>query len=78
MGNAATTRYLTNAEATEVLGSEKWAALKYRLERLTGKQMDFKVFFDVIQRRFERIVSIPYVCVITFLFAFSFKFPELF
>lgn len=57
MGNT-NTRYLTNAETVDILGGvERWNALKLTFEKIAGKSMDFRLFCNIIQRRFQNIVS---------------------
>jgi len=58
MGNSST-RYLSNPEAADVLGGqERWNGLKSKLERVAGKYVDYRLFCNIIQRRYEKIVSI--------------------
>ncbi|KAJ1444009.1 hypothetical protein B484DRAFT_251274 [Ochromonadaceae sp. CCMP2298] len=55
MGNAAI-RYMSNAEAIEVLGADTWTRLRRKLERLgDGSSIDFSLFCDVLHRRFEKM-----------------------
>ena len=49
-------KYLSSAEAAEILGHEKWATLKAKLERCDVTAVDFTLFSTIIRSKFERIV----------------------
>jgi hypothetical protein len=57
MGNSQH-RYITNIEASEIMGNDTWSQLRMKLER-GGKirYIDYSTFCRIIQTRFERIVS---------------------
>lgn len=57
MGNTST-RYVAAPIAAEIFGgSDNLNALKSKLEIIVGKHVDFRIFHDVILRKFEKIVS---------------------
>ena len=59
MGNSQH-RYITSNEASEIIGADTWNRLRAKLERGTVKTIDFALFCNIVQTRFERIVSCGY------------------
>jgi hypothetical protein len=57
MGNSQH-RYITNNEASEIIGGTLWKRVQAKLERGQIKTVDLSLFSNIIHTRFERIVSL--------------------
>ncbi len=56
MGNGQQ-RYITNNDAIEIIGGERWSAVKSKLERNGARTIDYSIFASIIRSRFEKMVS---------------------
>eukprot|EP01039_Chlorochromonas_danica_P002862 gene2862-3126_t len=48
-------RYLTNNDAVEIIGSDRWTDLRLKLERPGVKGIDFELFAAILASRFDRM-----------------------
>lgn len=55
MGNSHP-KYLTSAEALDIIGTETWENLRSQLGR-EGNELDFSVFSQIITSYFDKVVS---------------------
>ena len=57
MGNGQQ-RYVTNNDAIEIIGGDRWQQVKSKLERNGSKSIDYQFFSYIIHSRFEKIVRV--------------------
>jgi hypothetical protein len=51
-------RYLSNNDAVEIIGSERWTELRVKLDKNGYLGIDYELFAAILHSRYERMVSV--------------------